>query len=601
MKASEVREKYLQFFEKRGHVRINPAPLVLENDPTTLFTSSGMQPLVPYLMGEKHSEGTRLVDSQPSIRLQDIEEVGDNRHTTFFEMLGNWSLGDYFKKEQLPWFFEFLTNELGLSKDKLWVSVFEGNDQVSKDTESVEIWKSLGISEERIGYYPAKKNWWSRNGTPDEMPIGDIGGPDSEVFYDFGENLKLHENSAFKNEKCHMNCDCGRFLEIGNSVFMQYKKVGVGKLEELPNKNVDFGGGLERLTAAVNNDPDIFNIDIFSDLINLAQIGMKVPYDKDKASYRIITDHIKAATFMTKYGVVPSNKQQGYVMRRLIRRSVVKQRKINDNVIEPNVFTNLVSDVFDKYKDIYFKGEQKSKFQEIIFDEVDKFTRTLERGFKEIEKVKNLDANIAFDLYQSYGFPFEITLEIAEEKGQKISKIGFEKEFEKHKDGSRTAGKGMFKGGLADHSPEVVRLHTATHLLQAALRKVLGEHVLQKGQNITSERSRFDFNNPEKLTAGQLREVEDMINEKIKEALPVGYKLMKKEEAEKTNAIHAFGEKYGDEVNVYFVGESLETAFSKEFCGGPHVANTSEIGPIKIQKQEKIGQGIVRIYLTLEK
>lgn len=603
MKASEVREKYLKFFESKGHVRIDPAPLVLVDDPTTLFTSSGMQPLVPYLMGAEHPSGTRLVDSQPSIRLQDIEEVGDNRHTTFFEMLGNWSLGDYFKKDQLPWFFEFLTKEIGLSKDKLWVSVFEGNDQVPKDTESVEIWKSLGIPDERIGYYGAKKNWWSRTGTPDQMPIGDIGGPDSEMFYDFGEELKLHENSEFKSDKCHMNCDCGRFLEIGNSVFMQYKKIGIGKLEELPNKNVDFGGGLERLVAAANNNPDIFEIDVFKQVIEKIEewSGRSYSDDKYKSNMRIIADHLRAAVFLISSGVEPSNKMQGYILRRLIRRAVLKDIQMHPEVKTSNIkisdFTDLILSIYHGQFNIDYN--QRFQIDKILSEEISRFIKTLKNGLSIVESVQNIDGKIAFDLYQSYGFPLEITVELFEQKGQKVDINQFKEEFDKHKEGSRTAGKGVFKGGLADHSPEVVRLHTATHLLQASLRKVLGDHVLQKGQNITHERSRFDFSHSDKLTPEELARVEDMINKAIEDKLPVSFQLMKKEDAEKTNAIHAFGEKYGDEVNVYYVGDTLDSAFSKEFCGGPHVSNTSEIGKIKIQKQEKIGQGVVRIYLTL--
>lgn len=600
MKAAEVREKYLKFFESKRHVRIDPAPLVLVDDPTTLFTSSGMQPLVPYLMGEKHPKGTRLVDSQPSIRLQDIEEVGDNRHTTFFEMLGNWSLGDYFKKEQLGWFFEFLTKELGISKDKLWVSVFEGNTQVPKDTESVEIWKSLGISDDRIGYYPAKKNWWSRNGTPDEMPIGDIGGPDSEVFYDFGEELQLHESSEFINEKCHMNCDCGRFLEIGNSVFMQYKKVGVGKLEELPNKNVDFGGGFERIVAVLIDEPDIFKSDLFSTYIHIIEKAVGKSYQGNEKPMRIIADHIRAGVMLANSGVEPSNKMQGYILRRLIRRMALKIRELNET-IDLQLVTKLTEAVFENFNGVYLDKKDLTAITSVILTEVERFTATINKGLKEIDRIKTIDGKSAFDLYQSYGFPLEITIELFQAKGQNVDINEFKKEFEKHKDASRTAGKGVFKGGLADHSSEVVRLHTATHLLQASLRKVLGEHVLQKGQNITSERSRFDFNNPEKLTLEQLKEVEDMINEKIKEEVPVNYKLLKKEDAEKTNAIHAFGEKYGDEVNVYYIGSDLDSAFSKEFCGGPHITNTKGIGPIRIQKQEKIGQGVIRIYLVLTK
>lgn len=589
MKASEVREKYLKFFESKGHTRIAPAPLVLENDPTTLFTSSGMQPLVPYLMGQTHPEGKRLVDSQPSIRLQDIEEVGDNRHTTFFEMLGNWSLGDYFKKEQLTWVYEFLTKELGLSKDKIWVTVFEGNDQVPQDSESIEIWKSLGIPEEKIKKYGVRKNWWSRSGTPEQMPAGEIGGPDSEVFFDFGEELGLHNKSQWKDEECHPNCDCGRFLEIGNSVFIQYKKNEDGTLSELPQKNVDFGGGLERLTAATNNNPDIFEIDIFKDLITLVEIGASKKYDEEKESYRVLVDHVRVATFLAAGGVVPSNKLQGYSMRRLIRRAVVKARNIKNGQIDPNIFTNLVSDIFEYYKKEYFEGKDKAQIQGVIFDEVVKFSRTLEKGMAMVGKVE------PFDLFQSYGFPAELIEELYKDKNLEFDKEKFGKEVEKHKEASKTASAGMFKGGLADHSVETTRLHTATHLLHAALRKVLGEHVSQKGSNITAERLRFDFSHPQKLTDEELKKVEDLINEQIKRDLPVAMETKSFKEAQEEGALAFFGEKYGERVNVYTIGD-----FSKEVCGGPHVEKTGALGHVRIIKQERVGSGTIRVYASVQ-
>ena len=597
----EIREKYIKFFEKRGHIVIDPAPLVLTNDPTTLFTSSGMQPLVPYLMGEKHPSGSkRLVDSQPSIRLQDIEEVGDNRHTTFFEMLGNWSLGDYFKKEQLSSFWEFLTEEVGLDKNRLFVSVFKGNDLVQKDTESYEIWRSLGVSEDHIFYYDVKKNWWSRSGTPDQMPVGEIGGPDSEVFYDFGKELKLHENSIWKDEECHPNCDCGRFMEIGNSVFIQYKKTDKG-LEELPQKNVDFGGGLERITAAANNDPDVFKTDSFKWIINQVEEKYDVKYsdsEKINKSLRIIADHARASSALIGAGILPSNKQHGYILRRLIRRMVLHLRNLNSQ-----------TKISIPYADIQQFGvpvsvKDKDETMKILEEETDKFVRVMENGIKIMNNLvdtnKQITGEVAFNLYQSYGFPLELTLEFLISRGLKFSSDGvkkFEKEFEEHKEKSRSLSAGVFKGGLSDHSPEVVRFHTATHILLASLRKVLGDHVVQLGQNITKDRSRFDFPNSSKLTEEQIHEVEKMINEVVDKSLPVSFVVLPKEEAIKTGAIHAFNEKYADTVKVYFVGESLETAFSKEFCGGPHVTNTSEIGHVTINKQEKIGSGVIRIYV----
>ena len=566
--SDQVREKYLKFFEKRGHVIIPPAPLVLEKDPTTLFTSSGMQPLVPYLMGQKHELGTRLVDSQPSIRLQDIDEVGDNRHTTYFEMLGNWSLGDYFKEEQLPWIWEFLTKELGLSKEKLYVSIFEGTSDVPEDTTAFNIWKSLGVSEDHIFEYGVKKNWWSRSGTPDQMPAGEIGGPDSEIFFDFGEELKLHEVSEFKDEKCHPNCDCGRFLEIGNSVFIQYKKED-GKLVELSQKNVDFGGGLERITAALNNDPDVFKTDIFWPTIQKLEKITSKQYDDQKKTFRIIADHLRASTALINAGVVPSNKMHGYILRRLIRRIATK---------------------FDQIEKI---TENK-----IILEEVSKFKVSLDKGLKEINKIEKITGKIAFDLYQSYGFPLELTVELFEEKGQKVDLEEFRTEFEKHKDASRSTSKGMFRGGLEDHSEETTKLHTATHMLHASLRKVLGDSVSQKGSHITAERLRFDFSYPEKLTDEQVEKVMDLINQNIDADLPVSFVETTPDEAIKKGALHFFAEKYGEKIKMYTIGSDKDF-FSREICGGPHVTSTGLLGRARMIKQEKIGSGIIRIYVGL--
>ncbi len=442
MQASEVREKYLKFFEKKGHKIIPPAPLVLKDDPTTLFTSSGMQPLVPYLMGKKHHEGNRLVDSQPSTRVQDIEDVGDNRHTTFFEMLGNWSLGDYFKKDQLSWLWEFLTEELQLPKDKLYVSIFEGNDQVSEDKESYEIWKKLEVAEDHIFKYGVKKNWWSRAGTPDQMPVGEIGGPDSEVFFEFS-NVKHNKKYG---EKCHPNCDCGRFLEIGNSVFMQFKKTEKG-LEELPNKNVDFGGGLERLTAATENDPDVFKTDLFWPIISEIEKLTGKKYEDNEVSMRIITDHIKASTFLIASDVIPSNKLQGYVLRRLLRRAAVKILDLTGDV-DGKSLGQISRKVFDIYGDVYLnKMSSPDAVQKIISEEVDKFSKNVQNGIKKIEKTdpSDIDEKFAFDLMQSEGFPFEITEELAERKGVKIDKNKFDDLVRHHQELSRKTSSDKFK------------------------------------------------------------------------------------------------------------------------------------------------------------
>ena len=565
MTSNEVREKYLKFFisAPRMHREIAPAPLVLEGDPTTLFTSSGMQPLIPYFKGEKHSKGKRLVDSQPSLRLQDIEEVGDNRHETFFEMLGNWSLGDYFKKEQIPWIFEFFTKELGLSKERLWVSVFEGNKDVPKDTETFEIWKSLGIPEERIVYYGVEKNWWSRSGSPNEMPVGEIGGPDSEIFFDFGT-----KHDPKYGEKCHPNCDCGRFLEIGNSVYIEYEKKEDGSLKELPQKNVDFGGGLERITMAVNNLQDVFQIDIYKPIISKIEKAVGKKYEDNKKAFRIIADHIRASEALTGEGIIPSNKLQGYILRRLIRRAALKMRQLGVSVTDLDI-------------------------SEVVGSEIGKFEKIIENGTN-LAKNPNIKP---FDLYQSYGIPLEITEEIFAESARKITSADrkeFEEEFSKHKESSRKASAGMFKGGLADSSEEVTKLHTATHLLHASLRKILGEGVSQKGSNITSLRLRFDFSHPQKLTGEELTKVEDLINLQIEKKLPVSFEVVSLDEAVKSGALHFFAEKYGEEVKVYKIGD-----FSKEVCGGPHIKNTSEIGHVKIIKQEKVGSGLLRIYAKL--
>lgn len=622
MDSKEVRKRYLEFFKSKGHKVIAPAPLVLPNDPTTLFTSSGMQPLVPYLMGQEHPDGKRLVDSQPAIRTGDIEEVGNNRHFTFLEMLGNWSLGDYFKAEQLAWIFEFLIDEkvgLGLDPQRLYVSVFEGYGEIDKDYASIDIWENIfetvnieakeAVSPDSIWFgnggrifaYSAHKNWWSRSGTPDEMPPGEIGGPDSEIFFDFDPDnqLKLHENSQWKSEPCHPNCDCGRFVEIGNSVFIQYKKKEDGTLQELPQRNVDFGGGLERLVAATNEDSDAYKTDLFWPLITLIEKKSDKKYDEQTKEYRIVSDHLKAAVALIAHGVTPSNKQHGYVLRRLIRRAVVNLKTLNAH--ENTLYNDLVRTVFKIYEGAYFSDARPEDVIRIIEEEVQKFERTLEKGMKELNiRVQNtITVKDAFDLYQSYGFPVELTKELAEEKGQSIDLYEVKKEMEKHQENSRTTSAGTFKGGLADSSETVTKLHTATHLLQASLRHVLGDHVIQKGQNITNERSRFDFSHPEKLTDEQMHLVEELINEKIKENLPVKMEVLPLEEAERTTAIHAFNERYGDKVQIYYIGDDLDSAFSSEFCGGPHVTHTSEIGHVTITKQERIGAGVMRVYLIL--
>jgi len=590
MGADEIRSKYLSFFQKspRNHKVIPSAPLVPENDPTTLFNSAGMQPLIPYLLGTSHPQGKRLVNSQKSFRSQDIDEVGDRSHTTFFEMLGNWSLGDYFKKEQLPWFYEFLTKELGLDPKKLFVSVFAGNENVPKDEESYQIWKNLGFSDDHIFYYDASKNWWSRSGPPEKMISGEPGGPDSEVFYDFGE--EIHRKG------CHPNCQCGRFMEIGNSVFMEYQKAPDGKIVPLPQRNVDFGGGLERLNAAVNGTPDIFTTDSFSSIISLIEQVTKKTYrtnNLETTSMRIIADHIRGSIMMMADDVIAGNKQQGYVLRRLIRRSMLHMRKLGVWG-EWSYIPSFVAAVINLYEDAYPEIIGKQDIIEKLFiGEAGRFGKTIEKGLKEIEKISTLDGKQAFILYETYGFPWEVTEEIARDKGQVIDRIQFEEEFKKHQELSRTSSVGMFKGGLADHSEETTKLHTATHLLHVALRNVLGDHIGQKGSNITVERLRFDFSHPAKISIEELKKIEDMVNGAIARNYPVSYMEIDKQEALSSGALGFFTEKYGDKVKVYTIGPS------REICGGPHVSFTGQLGRFTIDKEESASAGIRRIYAHL--
>lgn len=591
MQASDIRRKYLDFFKARGHAVIPAAPIVPPDDPTTLFTSSGMQQFVPYLKGEKHPMGLRLVDSQPSFRAEDIEEVGDNRHTTMFEMLGNWSLGDYFKKEQLAWVWEFFTKELGLPQDRLYVTLFEGSNDVPKDDESHKIWSSLGVPDDRIVYYPGKKNWWSRAGTPDQMPVGEIGGPTSEVFYLFPE---VKHNPQYGKD-CHPNCDCGRFIEIGNSVFMEYEKVKDG-LQKLPAQNVDFGGGLERLTAAVQNTPDVFATDMFTNIIQIIEVSSGKKYEGEyQPPMRVIADHLRAAAYMIAGGIEPGNKLQGYVLRRLLRRAAVRTRTLGADA--KKIFQECIPLVVKFYADAGFINEDEvNRVQRVVSNELDKFGKALDRGLKEIARVDpaTINAQFAFDLYQSLGFPFEITRDLLVEKGIKLDQSEFDAIFRKHQEGSRTASSGMFKGGLADQSETTTKYHTATHLLHQALADVLGDEVQQAGSNITSERLRFDYTYRGKPTSDQLQEIEAIINAKIKEDLPVTKSIEDKAKALESGARAFFAEKYPDKVSVYTIGN-----YSKELCGGPHVVHTGAIGQIKVVKDESLGTGTRRIYMKL--
>lgn len=605
----QLRQKYLDFFTKRQHKIILPESLVQTDDIiTSLFTVAGMQQLVPFLKGKKHPMGNRLVNVQPCLRVEDIDIIGDSYHTTFFEMLGNWSLGDYSKEEQISWFYEFLTQELNLNPDKLYVSVFSGNKNIPQDKESIRVWQNIFKTSAlpskkdsfdpsiKIYSYGPDKNWWSRSGSPQKMPLGEIGGPDSEVFYDFGPELKLHEKSPYKNKPCHLNCDCGRFLEIGNSVFIEYQKEKDGSLSLLNQKNVDFGGGLERILAATENQPDIFKTSIFIPLIKQLEKETGKKYSENQPDMRIIVDHLRAVTLLMSEGLEPSNKQQGYVLRRLFRRAMIKLNLLSPHTEADKVFKEICQQIFLKYKNIYTPLVSISHIKSSIEAETNRFKKSLERGLKEFNKndTSKLNAQFAFDLYQTYGFPVEITQELFQQKKQKLDLDEFEKIKQQHQEKSRLTSAGMFKGGMADNQEKTIKLHTATHLLHQTLRDILGDSVAQSGSNITPERARFDFTHDQALTKEQLQQVEKIINKQIQLKLPVVSVTLPYKEAVNQGALAFFKHKYPEKVTVYSVGD-----FSKEICGGPHVKNTAEIGNIKIYKQKSLGQGVRRLYLKI--
>lgn len=613
MTGDELRTNYLEFFAARGHAVIPPAPLIPTNDPTTLFTSSGMQQLVPFLKGEPHPMGTRLTDSQPCFRAEDIDEVGDNRHTTFFEMLGNWSLGDYFKKDQLGWCFDFFTQAVGLDPDRLYVSVFAGDKIAPRDSVSIKRWQQLFETKSpsrsgekgfhpqtKIYTYDATKNWWSRAGTPDKMPVGEIGGTTSEIFFDFGPSHKFHEHSKFKNLPCHINCDCGRFLEIGNSVFMEYVKQKDGSFKPLPAKNVDFGGGFERILAASQDQPDIFKTTLFTPIIEVLETNTTLDYDQHAPAIRRIADHFRGAVAMGSEGIVPSNKEQGYFMRRLIRRAMISMRQTNIDYTNPGLIAAVVSTVGDIYSSPYPRIKNHlTTTTKVIIQESQKFAKTLDRGIKQLESLPTVTGKDAFDLYQSYGLPLEITQELMFNLGKTVDQKKFIQEFRKHQQISRAGATKKFKGGLADHSEVVTKLHTATHLLHAALHNHLGSHIRQEGSNITAERLRFDFAHPDKITPEQIKKIEAEINQKIKEDLPVTKTVEDRDTALKSGAMAFFKEKYPAKVSVYTIGPDAKHFYSREFCGGPHVSSTGQIGAVRITKEESIGSGKRRIYATL--
>jgi alanyl-tRNA synthetase len=666
MNAQDIRNAYLEFFKNRGHKVIPRALLVPYNDPTTLFTGSGMQPMIPYLLGETHPEGNRIVDSQTCLRAQDIEEVGDNRHTTFFEMIGNWSLGDYFKEDQVKWMWEFLTEVVKLDPSKLYITCFIGAPEydIPKDTEAAELWKQLfeakglsfgvadigseedgyarGIKEgERIFYYDGSKNWWSRNGSPEKTPVGDPCGPDSEMFYDFG----TPHNSEY-GEHCHPNCDCGRFMEIGNNVFMAYRKEAEGKFVPLEKPNIDHGSGLERIAAAALNDPDVFKISLMWPIIEKLEKLSGKTYDSHTNAMRVIADHLRAATFLAVDGVKPSNKEQGYVMRRLVRRAI---RFAFDLGVEQNFLQEVIPVITGMYEADFPEVEaQKDDVIEVLVREEKVFRQTLRKGISEFEKlayqvlraqleegeeiiqqrqpgadfmikradgstvlveVKNFSGQAIFTLYDTFGFPVELATEEAFRRKVDLDpqwREQFDAKMAEQRQRSQTAVKGTFKGGLGGQQLIHKKYHTATHLMYQALRDVLGDHVIQNGSNITEERLRFDFSHPEKVTPEQIKQVEDIVNEQIQKDLKVSWaEYPTKVAREEKGALGQFGDRYGETVKVYkMIADGADKPFSFEICGGPHVDHTLQLAEdgkkFKIIKEEASSAGIRRIKAVLQ-
>lgn len=604
MKAKEVRQRYIDFFKKKQHAEIKGASLVPENDPTVLFTTAGMHPLVPYLLGEKHPAGTRLVDCQKCLRTDDIEEVGDSTHLTFFEMLGNWSLGDYFKKEAINMSYELLTTSVedggyGIAKERLCVSCFEGDSDAPKDEEAASYWEELGferwngIDENHAGkifFFGKKENWWG--------PAGQTGpcGPDTEMFY-----IKLEQEKCSDCDSKGPSCSCGRYVEIWNDVFMQYDKQEDGSFKPLTQQNVDTGLGLERVTAILQNKSSAFETELFSGII--AKINeFSLPEKKNGESIRIIADHLRAATFVLADRISPSNTDQGYVLRRLIRRAIRHGFKLG---IEDNFCKDISKTIIDEYSYCYSELKDREDFiLEEMEREEEKFKKALILGEKEFEKMlpnllkgeqKIISGRLAFKLYDTYGFPLEMTKELAKENGLKVDEEGYNSAFEKHQELSRIGAEQKFKGGLADNSEATTALHTATHLLHQSLKKILGDHVEQRGSNITQERLRFDFSHPEAMTNEQIKEVEKMVNDQIQRHLSISQEEMTVEEAKHQGAIGLFENKYGDKVKVYKIGD-----FSMEICGGPHVENTEKMGTFKILKEQSCGSGLRRIKAVLQ-
>ena len=627
MNAQEIRKAYLEFCQKNGHKIIKRASLILKDDPTTLFTGSGMQPLLPYLLGKKHPDGVRLTDSQTCLRAQDIDDVGDNRHTTFFEMLGNWSLGDYFKEQQIRQFFEFLTDIVGLDPSKIYVSCFIGNKKynIPRDDESAKIWQKvfaekgidakiveldtaengdkLGLQGGRIFFYNDKENWWSRGGGLDTTPIGDPCGPDSEVFYDFGE-----ENHDASFGEAHPASDSGRFMEIGNQVFMQYRRLEDGSFEPLEHKNVDFGGGLERIAAAKIDSPDVFQISLMKPIIEKIEEISGKKYDENTASMRVIADHLRSAAFLAVDGCTPSNKEQGYVMRKFIRRAMAKafDLGIEDNFVE-QIIPVIVDIYAPDYQEVAEKGDE---IVAVMVKEEKAFRRTLRKGLRELEKFSKdgLTGVELFQLYDTFGFPLELSTEEAIRRNVSLSE-NWQEEFnakmKEQRERSQTASKGKFKGGLEGQTLEHRKLHTATHLMNAALHNMFEGQIAQKGSNINTERLRFDFTFDRKLTDEEKKQIEDTVNEQISKGLDVSWAEYPTDYAlNELKAIGVFGDKYGETVKVYTMKAEGEKPFSIEICGGPHVDNTRELSEggkkFKIVKEQSSSAGVRRIKAILQ-
>ena len=622
MNAQEIRNAYLKFYEDRGHTVVARAPLVLLNDPTTLFTGSGMQPMIPYLLGEPHADGQRIADSQTCLRAQDIDDIGDNRHTTFFEMLGNWSLGDYFKEQQIEWIAEFLFDVVGLDPHKVYVSCYIGNEtyNIPRDEKAIELWTKVfadrgieakvvelgsaengdkvGMQGGRIFLYDGKENWWSRNGNEENTPVGDPCGPDSEMFYDFGD--AAHDPSYGEP---HPASDSGRFMEIGNNVFMAYKKVAEGTFELLDKPNIDHGSGLERIAAAAIDNPDVFRISLMWPIIEKLQQLSGKKYESHTESMRVIADHLRAATFLAVDGCVPSNKQQGYVMRRLLRRAI---RFAFDLGVEQNFMQEIVPVIADLYENDFPEvAEHRDEVIAVLVKEEKAFRQTLRKGIQQFSKFDTIDGAALFTLYDTYGFPVELSTEEAFKQGVELPddwRAQFDAKMEEQRNRSRTAGKGEFKGGLGGDSLQHRKYHTATHLLQSALREVIGTDFQQHGSNITEERLRFDFNFDRKVTREELDRAEELVNGWIADDLPVSYKMYPTQEALDMGAIGPFGERYDAEVKVYQMGEGDHIA-SLEICGGPHVDNTGILAEggktFKITKEESSSAGIRRIKAVL--